>query len=408
MRTRRWLILALVLALVGFLGWRFVRPLNIFTVSPAFERPIDTSAVPASVGSLRAEDCGRCHGAMYAEWQTSMHGRAWTDAYFQTDWRFDGSQQICKNCHIPLDRQQESRVLGFRDRDKWDPVLAPNPDFDPALQHEGVTCAACHLHEGKILGPYGDARAEHPVAKLTDPNEICLRCHVVQGERWDTFYQIPPCGTAAEIAAGAGSEPGRSGEYLVKNVAALGCVECHMPAVERPLVPDGTPRLARRHLWRGGNDPETVTRALDVRVAEQAAGSAHARAFALTLTNIGARHFLPTGTPDRHLTVEWRLLDAQGRLLDSRDETLERKVMWRPFIVDLWDTRLRFGEPRTLRFEFRTDREPRPAALAVAVRYHLLHESRRKRIGYANATPIAYPVFEETIALDATAQTGSR
>lgn len=190
--------------------------MNIFVISPAFERPLDTRTLPVSLDALRASDCGRCHGAVYREWQTIMHSQAWTDPYFQTDWRFDGAQQVCRNCHTPLDRQQENRVLGFRDRDKWDPILAPNPGFDPALQHEGVTCAACHLRDGKILGPYGSVAAPHPVEKIADTNEICIRCHVVSGARWDTFYRFPPCGTAAEIAKTQGHWSGRSGEYTIR------------------------------------------------------------------------------------------------------------------------------------------------------------------------------------------------
>jgi len=398
-RARSILLVVVLAALGAFLVWRMLRPLNIFTVSTSFERPIDTGAAPEFLGTLRAEDCGRCHGAIYAEWQTSMHSRAWTDPYFQVDWRFDGKQQICKNCHVPLDRQQEHLVLGFRDRDKWNPILAPNPGFDTALQHEGVTCAACHLRDGKILGPAGDARAPHPTQKLSDANEICLRCHVVQGARWDTFYRFPPCGTAAEIAAAKRSYRGRSGEYAVQDVAALGCVQCHMPVVERALVDGGEARVTRRHLWRGGHDPRMVASALDVRLVEVGARAQDERAFKLTLTNIGAAHFLPTGTPDRHLTVRWRVLDRQGVPIVERHKTLERTVLWRPFIVDLWDTRLPYGEPRTWRIEFPAPLKPRPSALEVEIRYHLLHESRRSRIGYKNEEPIDYPIFERRIDL---------
>ena len=103
------------------------------------------------------------------------------------------------NCHIPLDRQQEHFILGFRDSDKLNPVLAPNPDFDPTLQQEGVTCVACHLRDGKIVGVLGTTDAPHPVKMIDDPNQICMRCHVVEGNRWDTLFRLPPCGTVAEI-----------------------------------------------------------------------------------------------------------------------------------------------------------------------------------------------------------------
>ena len=388
-----------LIAALGFLAWRMLRPLNIFVVSAAFERPLDTHGAPFPPAALSAVECGRCHAATFEEWQSTVHSQAWTDPYFQTDWRFEGAKPVCRNCHTPLDRQQEERVLGFRDADKWDPILSANPDFDRGLQHEGVTCAACHLRDGAILGPFADPAAPHPVKRIEDANEICVRCHVVSGGRWDTFFRFPPCGTAAEIAETQGTWPGRSGEYTVGSVRELGCVQCHMPAVERPLVAGGAVRTSHRHLWRGGHDPAMVTTALAVDVAEVETGSTGRRSFALTITNVGTAHYLPTGTPDRHLTVQWRLFDAQGTPIAEQQDTLERLVLWRPFIVDLWDTRLRRDEPRTYRFAFPTQREPQPARLQAEVRYHLLHESRRSRIGYANQTPIDYPVFERVIAL---------
>jgi len=168
LRLRTKNLIFILLALAVFLGWRLIRPLNIFVVTEAFERPVDTSIIPEPLAGLGARECAACHQDFYAEWRTTIHSQAWTDPYFQTDWRFDGSQQICKNCHIPLDRQQEHIVLGFRDKAKWDPVLAPNPDFDPDLQHEGVTCVACHLRDGKIVGVLGIQDTPHPVKQLDE------------------------------------------------------------------------------------------------------------------------------------------------------------------------------------------------------------------------------------------------
>jgi hypothetical protein len=385
--------------------------------------------------TLGAEECGVCHQSIYREWKTTIHSQAWTDPYFQADWQFDDSQHICKNCHTPLDRQQEHSVLGYRDKDKWDPILAPNPAFDPGLQHEGVTCAACHFRNGRIVGVLGIQNTPHPVQQLDDPNEVCVRCHVVEGDRWDTFFRFPPCGTVAEIQSGSsnqvnragletlteypGRQPeapeatkpdsslssihprGKSGEMAVPDTGSLGCVQCHMPLVQRPLVVGGQVRTVRRHLWRGGHDPDMVKSGLQVQFEEASEQSTHTRTFVLTLTNVGAAHYIPTGTPDRHLTVDLRLLDSEGRVLKEQNHSLKRTVIWRPFIIDLWDTRLPRWQPRSYELSIPANSKQKPAAVEAIVRYKLLDEKRRKRIGYENETPIAYEVFRQKLSLNA-------
>jgi len=382
--------------------------MNIFVVSETFERPVSTVNAPVQFQTLRAEECATCHRDAYDEWRTTIHSQAWTDPYFQVDWEFDRSQQICKNCHIPLDRQQEHKVTGFRDKDKWEPILVPNPEFDPLLQHEGVTCTVCHLRDGEIIGVLGVNNAPHPIRKIDDPNQVCVRCHVVEGDRWDTFFRFPPCGTVAEIQSNPSSRltrddrerpAGETGEVTVSDVSTLGCVQCHMPLVKRPLVEGGEVRSARQHLWRGGHDPEMVKKGLEVRFEEVSAESPDKRAFVVTLTNVGAAHYLPTGTPDRHLTVNLRLRDTQGNVVKEEKYTLKRTVMWRPFIIDLQDTRLPRWQPRTYQFSFSMNGTQNLASMDAVVRYHLLAEKRRKRIGYENREPISYEVFRKSIPL---------
>jgi nitrate reductase cytochrome c-type subunit len=433
MKPRNIILLLLLLGLALFITWRFIRPMNIFTVTDAFDRPVSTSNTPDLMVTLRADECAACHQDFYDEWRTTIHSQAWTDPYFQVDWRFDRSQQVCKNCHIPLDRQQEHIVLGFRDKARWDPILVPNPDFDPKLQHEGVTCAACHLRDGKIVGVLGIQDAPHPVQQVDDPNEMCVQCHVVEGDRWDTFFRFPPCGTVAEIQSNPrsrltqddfetladhsgtlpeapvtarmvtpsqpGHSQGKTGEMAIPDTASLGCVQCHMPLVERPLVAGGQVRPARQHLWRGGHDPAMVKQGLEVLFAKAEKQSGEERKFILTITNVGAAHYIPTGTPDRYLTVDLRLLDSEGTILKEQNHSIKRTIMWRPFIIDLWDTRLPRWQPRIYEFSVPVTINSDSTAVEAVVRYHLMDEKRRKRIGYENKEPIAYDVFRQVIPL---------
>ena len=382
MRGKGVFYIVILVLIASFLAWRFIRPVHIFVVDEKFERPIEVD-IPTGLGSASAGECGECHREIYREWSGSMHSNSWTDPYFQVDFAYDGSRQICLNCHTPLEDQQENLVLGFGDRDKFKPILMPNPGYDPALRDEGVTCAVCHVREGKIVGPFETDSAPHPV--IVDPEmssglKPCKRCHVVFGRRWDTFYRIPPCGTVAEIEEG-GEEPD--------------CVGCHMPEVMRPVAEGGKERRGRRHLFRGGHYPGMVEKALKVEYRKEIDESFVRYEF--TLTNIGTGHYLPTGVPDRHLTLELRLLDGKGALIKEKTYTMKRYILWRPFIIELRDTRLPYGEPRAYLFEFR--REVAASMLDVTVRYHLLDEKRREKIGYENKEPISYPIYRARIPL---------
>jgi hypothetical protein len=412
-------VIIILLALVLFLVWRLIRPMNIFIVNDRFAWPVDTSQTPEVLGNLSAEECAACHQDFYKEWQTTIHSQAWTDPYFRTDWQFDGSPHSCRLCHTPLDRQQPHKVLAYRDTDKWDPVLENNPAFDRKLQHEGVTCAACHYRDGKIVGVLDNTNAPHPVKKLDDPNQVCVRCHIVEGDRWDTFFRFPPCGTVAEIESTLALEKsnpinavkaqakkntrtqdniktGISGEISVPDTKALACVECHMPLLKRPLVAGGKIRETRQHLWRGGHDPKMVKKALTIDFSEGKSTEKY-RKFTLTLTNTGAAHFIPTGTPDRYLSVHLRLLDKQGQVLNEQESMIKRLVMWRPFIIDLRDTRLPRRQPR--QYGLQVAEKSEAVKVEAVVKYHLLNDARRKRIDYKNKTPINYEIFRKQISL---------
>ncbi|OGG99930.1 MAG: hypothetical protein A2557_01440 [Candidatus Lambdaproteobacteria bacterium RIFOXYD2_FULL_56_26] len=358
--------------------------MNIFEVGDRFAKPLKMELPPGLV-SLKAKDCGDCHAEIYTEWKESMHAKAWTDPYYQVDLRFDGNQQICLNCHIPLENQQENLVLGFRDAERFDPILAPNPNFDLELQQEGVTCAVCHVKEGQIIGPQGNTLAPHPTTR--DPEmakgmTACAQCHVVANHRWDVFYKIPPCGTVAEIKAGGQEED---------------CVGCHLPKVERPLVEGYPSRPSGRHLFRGGHHPPTVAQALAVQVRQRK--GTQGLEVEVTLENQGAAHALPTGTPDRHLTLRLRLLGPQGQIGPEESFVLKRSVLWRPFIIDWKDTRLLRGQPKN--FVFKVDQSDLAPydQLEVLVTYHLLDKARRQRIGYQNQEPIFYPIYQKIFPL---------
>ena len=156
----------------------------------------------------------------------------------------------------------------------------------------------------------------------------------------------------------AGFNPATVRGLMCRNTLSIGwdggtetCADCHMPEVERPIVPGGPVRKGRRHLFRGAWDDAFAATA--VRVEMDAAGR-------LVLTN-EAGHRFPTADPARLVRVTASAL-VGGTTVESIEERIERRVKL-PRLVDIVDTTLGPMERRELHFRFRR----RPDAWRVQV-----------------------------------------
>ena len=297
------ILLVFMLALGVYVFYTEIRPTVIFGLRDDYAQAIPYQAVPVGLKSLKAEECGSCHQAIYEEWKSSIHAHAYKDPFFQAYWKKDNNIWICLNCHTPLENQQPTLIQEIPRGRVERAVQTENPRYDPEYQSEGVTCAVCHVRDGVIHGPYDDSAAPHPVE--FDPTfrtkQICYRCHNVVSGPFQ-FYRVGPCGTYAEY----------EGEFFMKEKGLI-CQSCHMPEVTRPVAQGGPIRSGRRHLWRGGHDPEMIKRAVAVQVVADPPQPRPGESvtFTLTLINAGAGHKIPTGDPDRHFTVEFLVQDEE-------------------------------------------------------------------------------------------------
>ncbi len=257
-RALEWTALGVVLLIAGvvYIFYNELRPKVIFGLREDFAHAIPFQKVPAGIPSLKAEDCGACHREIYEEWKSSYHAKAYQDPFFRAYWKKDGEVWICLNCHTPLENQQPELIREIPRNRVEKAVKVPNPDFDADFQQEGITCAACHVRDGVIYGPFDDSVAPHPTQ--FDPKfrttEVCYRCHQVPKGPFQ-FYNVGPCGTFPEY----------EDTYFTQQRGMI-CQSCHMPEVERPMADGGPIRQGRRHLWRGGHDPEQIKSALAVQL----------------------------------------------------------------------------------------------------------------------------------------------
>jgi hypothetical protein len=385
---------AVGVAVAAYLYYTEVKPVVIFGLRDDYAHAIPFQKIPEGLVSLKAESCGQCHREIYEEWKTSIHAHAYEDPFFQAYWKKDKNIWVCLNCHTPLENQQPTLIKDIPRGRVEKAAQEPNPRYDPEYQKESVTCAACHVRDGVILGPFEDAVAPHPTK--FDPDfrtaKLCYRCHnVVSGPA--QFYNVGPCGTYAEY----------EGQHYMER--GFICQSCHMPEIDRPVVVNGPIRRGRQHLWRGGHDPEMIKRAVSIQVkADTDAPKPGDRVwFTLTLANAGAGHKIPTGDPDRFFTVEFAVEDGQGKVLEQQSSTMGRWILWQPAIVELYDNRLLPLASRDYRFAYRLPSNAEGLILKTKVQYHILtdgqHEMLRNKYGLMGTDPYRFVIYEREFPL---------
>lgn len=378
-----------------YLYYTEVKPVVIFGLRSDYAHAIPYQKVPAGLDSLKAESCGTCHREIYDEWKTSIHARAFADPFFQAYWKKDKNIWVCLNCHTPLENQQPTLIKEIPRGRVEKAIQEPNPHYDADYQKEAISCAACHVRDGVIYGPFEDSAAPHPTK--FDPNfrttQICYRCHnVVSGPA--QFYNVGPCGTYAEY----------EGKFFMQERGFI-CQSCHMPEIDRAVATDGPIRRGRQHLWRGGHDPDMIKRAVAVQIKADPPQPKPGDqvTFVLTLINAGAGHKIPTGDPDRHFTIEFLVEDREKRVIHQDTSTMGRWIMWQPVVLELYDNRLLPLASSEYRFTYRMPAESEALALKARVQYHILtdgqHEMLRTKYGLTADDPYRFEIYAREFPL---------
>ncbi len=377
------LLLVLVLGLGSLYSIYFLRGEAIYQMEDRYFRPLDDHKA-LQTGGMSAEACGSCHAEIYKEWQVSMHAGAYKDPYFQAYWAHDEQNITCRWCHTPLASQwpELPTTLPNSTRSLDGLRTETNPRFDQKLQHEGVTCVACHLRDGLIQGPWraNELTAPHAVTQNTEmlSYRFCGSCHEVKEDKYQ-FYRNSVCGSMDDFAASAHAQEG------------FNCQTCHMPAITRPLVQGFPARASRRHLWTGGNSPQMLRFALGVTV-EVGTQNAH-----IVVRNHRAGHHVPSGDPDRRLRIVLEAIGGDGKVVASKDWLLGRTLLWWPLIVELADERI---APRS-NVVFDLAYSKAVTGVMARVEYQIVsarqHKGLVEKYQLPASTPRKYTVFESFV-----------
>lgn len=281
---------------------------------------VDTSTVssywrsPLHAGneSIASSTCAQCHPLQFADWSRSRHALAMgPGVWAQMQERNSGDD--CIRCHAPLEEQAT----------------------DPYLLADGVSCAVCHARGGRTFGPAPTPTTLMPLVSgsRSGQDQIQTRPYFEKSEFCSSCHHFPS--ETAPMVAGTTLQNTYE-EWRNSRAAREGrtCQTCHMPD--------------RRHFFRGIHDPDTVRRAVKWNFeSDPRAKDVKAR---MTLTNVGAGHFLPTYVvPEIWMRIDVR--DAAGVTLAFSEHRIARKVT---FTDGDWtqtsDTRLAPDQTATLDF----------------------------------------------------------
>jgi hypothetical protein len=285
--------------------------------------PLAGLVLPEGLANPTAQACAACHGTQYDQWEGSAHATGWQGERWSQAVRDASQPEECQACHLPFTAQHTHRVVHQAEGQADALQHAVNPDWSPSLQREGVSCAACHLREGRVLGPRADARAPHPVAKSDDLGSpvLCAACHqlswpdaeVAWYDTYGEWYRSP------------------------YREAGLRCQDCHMPPMAG-LVTTG--RFAAHAGHAMATDPShavSVLLELDSPVITRGAPYD----LRLRVQNTGAGHAFPTGHPGKAYVIRAVVVDAEGEPLhDAFEHRLVREVQPEPPFALVSDSRI--------------------------------------------------------------------
>jgi len=308
-----------------------------------------------------AEECGRCHQDIHRYWKTSMHAQSSDNPRFQQAFQKakgdTGKDPGCLTCHAPA------------------AVYMQDASWQKKTSWEGVTCDFCHsvrsIRQGQGLpfvvepgivktGPLKGAKpTAHDAAYSAayTSSTICAPCHQYTNDKKHDVLS-----TYAEWQASG---------YPAKGTT---CQTCHMRSATGHVV---DPKVARAststlnlHEMPGGHSVTELNRALLAQV--QAERHGETVDITVTVTNRGAGHKVPTGSPLRAIVMVVEADNAAGSrqtaartfgrvVVDSAGQELNDEAgVFQRAARTVSDNRLAPGERRTERFSF-----PMPSSAPV-------------------------------------------
>jgi Cytochrome c554 and c-prime len=374
---------------VAFYKKQIFRSETVTPLTKSWEKIVPNQLPPKGLVSLSAESCGQCHVDHYNEWKLSTHAHAWTDPQFQAELKKESSPFLCKNCHIPIQNQQEDIVTGLINGDIYKPVSTKNPMFDKNLQQEGINCASCHVRDNHVISATDFGRAPHAVKK--DPlflsETMCISCHNANAVVTPTL--------ACTFETG---DEWRKGPFFGKK----NCISCHMEERNSAIVAGYPSRKNHFHGFPGSGIPKFDTvKAYGLNGLKVTFGTMPSKfnkgdslKINLSLKNEYAGHRVPSGDPERFWNIVFELKDSNGTTINSQKHRIGEVWQWYPTAKKISDNNMNPGETRNYLFNYKA-LKPGKYKLVAAVTKHRMDIKTAEYNKLGKNYPLFIPVFNK-------------
>lgn len=305
------------------------------------------------------EMCGRCHRDILRAWKTSSHAAALEDPIFldaldlATEEMGARARTSCLGCHAPT--VQYSGDSRLQQKVSW----------------EGVTCDFCHSVKAVTLDPAPRLRVEFDGTKTGPLKDAASLAHGVAFSTVHTSSLI--CAGCHEyrnpqgLAVLTTYSEWQNSQYASQSAAKTSnCQDCHMSAGSANVVDPKVQRvkhtLVNLHQMPGGHSIDQLNKAVLARL--NVARDNDGLQVHVDVTNRGAGHMVPTGSPLRKLLLEVQVSASDGKsyrqqriyqrtVVDSQGKEVSREheVFLRAARAPT-DNRLKPGETRAESFTF--------------------------------------------------------
>jgi len=312
--------------------------------------------VHAQQSPSTAEYCGDCHREIFEGWKQSAHAAAMESRLFQDALKMasaefgEAGRKTCLGCHSPVG------------------VMVEDFSLVRKVSWEGITCDYCHsIRDVTTSGGNPKARVEFSEVKSGPSKEAISPAHGTVFSKVHTTSQA--CISCHEYRNALGFAVLTTyAEWKDSTYPKEGkqCQSCHMLTVRGAVVDPRVKRASQDeinlHQMPGSRSVDQLNKAIRATLTAERKGDK--LEVIVKVTNSGAGHFVPTGSPLRQLILEVRA-EPYGapssreqrvymrRVADQKGAPVEREhfAFLRGAKV-LEDTRLAPKETRSEKFVF--------------------------------------------------------